>query len=124
MHVADAVSGAPKLIWDEFNTIFVDKFLPKSVREIKGYKFERLVQTPNMIAAEYDVKFTKLSLYAIYLNLTDDEKTKWFVKRLVHPLFRSWHLGSSYLTSRQLIMHVCKRHVRWLRGPVVILKRT
>lgn len=67
----------------------MDSFLLESVREAKVYEFERLVQTPSIIVAEYDIKFTQLAQYAKHLNLTEEVKTKQFVKGLVHPLFSS-----------------------------------
>ena len=53
-------------IWKEFSTVFLDRFLPQSVRDARLYEFERLSQR-SMTMDEYDLKFIYLSRYAEHL---------------------------------------------------------
>ena len=50
--------------------MFLDKFLPQSVRDARLYEFERLTQG-SMTVDEYNLKFTQLFRYAEHLLPTE-----------------------------------------------------
>lgn len=45
------------IMWEEFRTVFMDRFLPASVRDARAYEFEALMQTLNMTILEYEIMF-------------------------------------------------------------------
>ncbi|XP_070050959.1 uncharacterized protein [Nicotiana tomentosiformis] len=49
--------GAAPLTWDEFSKLFMDHFLPDSLKQKYARDFERLVQTPDMDVSTYNTKF-------------------------------------------------------------------
>ncbi|XP_034895577.1 uncharacterized protein [Populus alba] len=57
--------------WKEFSSMFLDRFLPQSIRDARLYEFERLSQG-SMTVDEYDLKFTQLSRYAEHLLPTEE----------------------------------------------------
>uniref|UniRef100_A0A6N2MM29 Retrotransposon gag domain-containing protein n=1 Tax=Salix viminalis TaxID=40686 RepID=A0A6N2MM29_SALVM len=67
--------------WEEFSTMFLDRFLPQSVRDARLYEFERLSQG-SMTVDEYDMKFTQLSRYAKHVLPAEEWRVKRFIKGL------------------------------------------
>ena len=49
--------GAAPWYWEEFSTMFLERFMPKSVRDAKAIEFESLRQG-GMTVTEYDIWFT------------------------------------------------------------------
>ncbi|WRX29260.1 Retrotransposon gag domain - like 10 [Theobroma cacao] len=82
-------TDAAPLAWSEFSATFLDWFLPLSVCNARAREFETLVQTSSMTVSEYDIKFTQLSRYALYLVSIEELKIQRFVDGLVEPLFRA-----------------------------------
>ena len=39
----ERVASSPPMAWKEFSEIFLERFLPESVREARSYEFEKLV---------------------------------------------------------------------------------
>ena len=76
------------MTWEEFEGVFVERFLPQSVRKARAREFEELKQLPSMTMAEYDVHFTQLSLYTPYLVPTKHIRVDRFIYKLVRPLYR------------------------------------
>ncbi|XP_070035064.1 uncharacterized protein [Nicotiana tomentosiformis] len=80
-------AGAAPLTWDEFSKLFMDHFLPDSLRKKFSRDFERLVQTPDMDVSTYNTKFCNLARYAPYLVPTYEARVRRFVDRLVGCLY-------------------------------------
>jgi hypothetical protein len=72
--------------WKEFSTMFLDRFLPQSVRDAQLYEFERLSQG-SMTVDEYDLKFTQLSRYALHLLPTEEWRVKRFIRGLKSSMY-------------------------------------
>ena len=72
--------------WEEFSTMFLDRFLPQSVRDARLYEFERLSQG-SMTVDEYDMKFTQLSRYAKHVLPTEEWRVKRFIKGLKSSIY-------------------------------------
>uniref|UniRef100_A0A6N2MJX2 Retrotransposon gag domain-containing protein n=1 Tax=Salix viminalis TaxID=40686 RepID=A0A6N2MJX2_SALVM len=72
--------------WEEFSTMFLDRFLPQSVRDARLYEFERLSQG-SMTVDEYDMKFTQLSRYAKHVLPTEEWRVKRFIKGLKSSMY-------------------------------------
>ncbi|XP_034914505.1 uncharacterized protein [Populus alba] len=79
-------STEAKWTWKEFSTIFLDRFLPQSVRDAQLYEFERLSQG-SMTVDEYDLKFTQLSRYAEHLLPTEECRVKRFIRGLKSSMY-------------------------------------
>ncbi|XP_038895929.1 uncharacterized protein LOC120084100 [Benincasa hispida] len=62
-----------EVCWEEFRKAFFERFYPRSFRDMKQDKFLQLMQG-NMTVAEYKLKYTTLSKYA--LNIIVDEKER------------------------------------------------
>ncbi|EOY03180.1 Uncharacterized protein TCM_017765 [Theobroma cacao] len=80
--------GAASLALSDFSIAFLDRFLPLSVRNARARELEKLVQTSSMIVSEYDIKFTQLARYAVYLVSTEEMKIQKFMDGLVVPFLR------------------------------------
>ena len=74
--------------WSEFYNAFVERFMPKSLRDAKARKFELLKQTKGMLVLDYDTKFNQLTRYAPQMVMTNNMKAKWFANGLKEYLFR------------------------------------
>ncbi|XP_070057967.1 uncharacterized protein [Nicotiana tomentosiformis] len=80
------LAGAAPLTWDKFSTLFMDHFLPYSLRQKYARDFERLVQTPDMDVSTYSTKFCNLARYAPYLVPTQEARVQKFVDGLIGRL--------------------------------------
>ncbi|XP_070019854.1 uncharacterized protein [Nicotiana sylvestris] len=56
-------AGAAPLTWQEFSTLFLEKWIPQSQREELRRQFEWLRQG-DMIMSQYEVRFSELARYA------------------------------------------------------------
>ena len=81
--------GHPTLEWPEFYNVFVERFMPESLRDTKVREFELLKQTEGMSVLEYDTKFNQLARYAPHMVVTDNMKAKRFANGLKEYLFRA-----------------------------------
>uniref|UniRef100_A0A6M2EZQ9 Retrotransposon gag domain-containing protein n=1 Tax=Populus davidiana TaxID=266767 RepID=A0A6M2EZQ9_9ROSI len=84
----ERAASSPPMVWKEFSEIFLERFLPESVREARSYEFEKLVQG-DLTVTEYEVEFTRLSRFAGYLVPTQERKIKRFVRGLNSYLFKA-----------------------------------
>ncbi|XP_073261125.1 uncharacterized protein [Populus alba] len=84
----ERAASSPPMAWKEFSEMFLERFLPESVREARSYEFEKLVQG-DLTVIEYEVEFTRLSRFAWYLVPTEDRKIKRFVRGLNSYLFKA-----------------------------------
>ena len=50
------LASSPTLDWFEFYNAFVERFMPKSLRDAKAREFELLKQTKGMLVLDYDTK--------------------------------------------------------------------
>ncbi|XP_073268753.1 uncharacterized protein [Populus alba] len=80
--------SSPPMEWKEFSEIFLERFLPESVREARSYEFEKLVQG-DLTVTEYEVEFTWLSRFVGYLVPTEERKIKRFIRGLNSYLFKA-----------------------------------
>ncbi|XP_038877203.1 uncharacterized protein LOC120069501 [Benincasa hispida] len=62
-----------EICWEEFQKSFFERFYPRSFRDMKQDEFLQVMQG-NMTVAEYELKYTELSKYA--LNIVVDEKER------------------------------------------------
>ena len=75
--------------WSEFYNAFVERFMPKSLRDVKAREFELLKQTKGMSVLDYDTKFNQLARYAPHMVMKDNMKAKRFANGLEEYLFRA-----------------------------------
>nr|XP_016464696.1 PREDICTED: uncharacterized protein LOC107787615 [Nicotiana tabacum] len=80
-------AGATPLTWDKFSKLFMDHFLPDSLRQKYVRDFERLVHTPDMDVSTYNTKFCNLARHAPYIVPTHEARVQRFVDGLVSHLY-------------------------------------
>ncbi|KAL9663832.1 hypothetical protein QQ045_019224 [Rhodiola kirilowii] len=78
----------PQMEWEEFKILFLDRFLPVSVRDARTRKFETLKQG-DMTVTEYANKFEALSAYAPHLVSSEEMRIKRFIAGLRNLIFRA-----------------------------------
>ena len=71
----------PVLTWEDFRREFNDKYAPAMYRREKRREFVVLEQG-KMTVAEYGLKFTQLSVYALNLISTEEDKCQKFMEGL------------------------------------------
>jgi len=84
----ERAASSPPVAWKDFSEMFLERFLPESVREVRPYEFEKLVQG-DLTVTEYEVEFTRLSRFAGYLVPIKERKIKRFVWGLNSYLFKA-----------------------------------
>ena len=83
------LASSPTLDWSEFYNAFVERFMPKSLRDAKAREFELLKQTKGMLVLDYDTKFNQLTRYAPHMVMTNNMKAKRFANDLKEYLCRA-----------------------------------
>ncbi|CAM8999655.1 unnamed protein product [Rhodiola kirilowii] len=78
----------PRMEWEEFKMLFLDRFLPVSVRDSRAREFESL-KHEGMSITDYANRFTVLSVYAPHLVPTEDMRVKRFISGLRDSIFHS-----------------------------------
>ncbi|CAM8898609.1 unnamed protein product [Rhodiola kirilowii] len=66
------------LEWEEFKALFLDRFLPESVRDARAREFVMWMQD-GMTVTEYANKFTILSAYAPHHVASESTRNKRFI---------------------------------------------
>ncbi|XP_070028945.1 uncharacterized protein [Nicotiana sylvestris] len=77
--------GAVPLTWQEFSTLFLEKYVPQSRREELRRQFEWL-RLGDMTMSQYEERFSKLACHASWMVPTDCERIKRFVDGLNYYL--------------------------------------
>lgn len=67
--------------WDQFPETFLDKFIPRTVKNHLRVNFQRLEQG-SMLVAKYQNRFQQLSRHAKMLSFTQEERVRCFVRGL------------------------------------------
>ncbi|XP_070046356.1 uncharacterized protein [Nicotiana tomentosiformis] len=67
------LAGSPALTWDQFSQLFIEKFLPITLREERHHQLERL-QQGSMTVTQYETRFVDFSRHAILLLPTERER--------------------------------------------------
>lgn len=80
-------AGVAPLTWDEFTKLFMDHFLPNSMRQKYAREFKRLVQTSFMDVSTYNTKFCKMARYVPCLVADEATRVQTFVNGLVGHLY-------------------------------------
>ncbi|XP_070034238.1 uncharacterized protein [Nicotiana tomentosiformis] len=76
--------GSPALTWEQFSQLFLEKFLPITLREDYRKQFERL-QQDNMTVTQYESCFVDLARHDLLLLSTGGERVRRFIEGLTHP---------------------------------------
>ncbi|WMV59253.1 hypothetical protein MTR67_052638 [Solanum verrucosum] len=77
----------PLLSWTQFHALFLEKYVPQTLRDCKKDEFMDLEQGGITVAA-YEAKFRALSRYATQLVTTKEEMIRLFVRGLDFELQR------------------------------------
>ncbi|XP_070010988.1 uncharacterized protein [Nicotiana sylvestris] len=91
--------GAVPLTWQQFSTLFLEKYVPQSRREELRRQFEWLTQG-DMSVTRYEMKFSQLARHATWMIPTYRERIRRFVDGLNYSLgilmTRERVLGASF----------------------------
>ncbi|XP_070035742.1 uncharacterized protein [Nicotiana tomentosiformis] len=77
--------GSPTLTWEQFSQLFLEKFLPITLREDFRRQIERLKQG-SMTVTQYETCFVDLARHALLLIPTEGERVIRFIEGLTHPI--------------------------------------
>ncbi|XP_069152970.1 uncharacterized protein [Solanum lycopersicum] len=80
-HVECQPTEAPPMTWESFSTLFMEKYIPRTLRDRKRDEFLSLEQG-RMTVNAYEAKFRALSRYATQLCFSPQERIRRFVKGL------------------------------------------
>ena len=72
---------APLMTWASFSSLFMEKYIPRTLRDRRREEFLSLEQGRMSVTA-YEAKFRALSRYATRLCFSPQERIRRFVKRL------------------------------------------
>ena len=95
-------AGAAPLLWEEFEDLFLQEFLPETVRISRAYEFEWLTQAGCGSIDEYANRFLELSAYASGLVDTERRKVDRFVYGL-QPQIRRVMVGQTHVSLTEAI---------------------
>ena len=80
-HVECQPTEAPPMTWASFSSLFMEKYIPLTLRDRKRDEFLSLEQGRMSVNA-YEAKFRALSIYATQLCFSPQERIRCFVKGL------------------------------------------
>ena len=92
-HVECQPTEAPPMTWASFSSLFMEKYIPRTLRDRKRDEFLSLEQG-RMSVTSYEAKFRALSRYATQLCFNPQERIRCFVKGL-RSEFTDFSLTSS-----------------------------
>jgi len=104
-------STLPPLTWTQFHALFLEKYVPRTLRDRKKDEFMALEQGGMSVAA-YEAKFHALSRYDTQLMTTEEEKICLFVKGLNSEL----QVLSVHMTSAGKIINDISYPVKKVEG--------
>ncbi|XP_070044918.1 uncharacterized protein [Nicotiana tomentosiformis] len=84
-YMSTRLAGSPALTWDQFSQLFLEKFLPITLREGYHRQFESL-QQGSMTVTQYENRFMDLARNALLLLHIERERAKRFIYGLTHPI--------------------------------------
>ncbi|XP_070050759.1 uncharacterized protein [Nicotiana tomentosiformis] len=78
-------AGSPALTWEQFPQLFLEKFVPITLREEYRRVFEHL-QQGSMTVTQYETRFVDLARHAIILLPTERERVRRFIDGLTYTI--------------------------------------
>ncbi|KAK4724064.1 hypothetical protein R3W88_026843 [Solanum pinnatisectum] len=83
----------------KFTQVFLEKFVPRSMREERRNQFENLTQD-GISVSEYKAKFQALSRHALMILPNEIERIRRFVNGLIYPIymatFQTMSIGGTF----------------------------
>ncbi|XP_070048464.1 uncharacterized protein [Nicotiana tomentosiformis] len=76
---------SPTLTWEELSRLFLEKFLPITLRGDFRRQFEHL-QQGSITITQHESRFMDLYHHALLLLPTEGERVRRFIERLTHPI--------------------------------------
>ncbi|KAH0765510.1 hypothetical protein KY285_001381 [Solanum tuberosum] len=104
-------STLPPLTWTQFNALFLEKCVPRTLRGRKKDEFMALEQG-GMTMAAYEAKFHVLSRYATQLVSTEEERIRLFIRGLNFEL----QVLSVHMTSARRSFNEVTNYVKKVEG--------
>ncbi|XP_070033004.1 uncharacterized protein [Nicotiana tomentosiformis] len=78
-------ADSPALTWEQFSQLFLEKFVPITVREEYHRHFECL-QQGSMTVSQYETRFVDLTRHSIILLPTKKERVRRFIDGLTYTI--------------------------------------
>ncbi|XP_059295504.1 uncharacterized protein LOC132048836 [Lycium ferocissimum] len=104
-------AGSPPLTWVQFYSVFLDKYVPRTLRDRRKDEFSTIGQGNSSVAV-YESRFHSLSRYALQLLPTEGERIRRFVKGLNTGL----QLSALQLVATGASFQEIVEHVRIVEG--------
>ncbi|XP_060189858.1 uncharacterized protein LOC132618873 [Lycium barbarum] len=99
-------AGSPPLTWVKFYSVFLDKYVPRTLRDRKKNEFPTIDQGNSSVAV-YESRFHSLYQYAIQLLPTEGERIRRFVKGLNTRLqLSTLQLVATRVSFQEVVEHV------------------
>ncbi|XP_070036187.1 uncharacterized protein [Nicotiana tomentosiformis] len=78
-------ANSPALTWEQFSQLFLERFVPITLREEYRRHFECL-QQGSMTVTQYETRFVDLARHAIVLLPTEKERVRRFIDELTYTI--------------------------------------
>ncbi|XP_070050865.1 uncharacterized protein [Nicotiana tomentosiformis] len=100
--------GSPAFTLEQVSQLFLEKFLPITLREDFRKQFEHLPQG-SMTVTEYESRFMYLACHALLLLHTKGERVRRFIEVLTHPIRLQMAKETRSEISFQVVANVARR---------------
>ncbi|XP_070045219.1 uncharacterized protein [Nicotiana tomentosiformis] len=107
-YVLTGPAGSPSLTWDQFSLIFLEKFIPFTLRKEYCRQFECL-QQGSMIVTQYVTRFVDLTRHAIIFLPTERERVRRFIDGLTFTIRLQMAKEMRYDISLQRTIEIARR---------------
>ncbi|XP_070045607.1 uncharacterized protein [Nicotiana tomentosiformis] len=84
-HVRTKPASSPPHTWDQFSQLFMEKFIPFTLRDEYLKKFERL-QQGSMTVTQYETRFVDLARHSVILFSMERERVRRFINGLTFSI--------------------------------------
>ncbi|XP_070032008.1 uncharacterized protein [Nicotiana tomentosiformis] len=101
-------AGLPELTWDQFSQLFLEKYLPVTLREDYRKQFEHL-QQGSMTVTQYETHLFYLAHHATILLLTESERVRRFIEELTYLIRLQMDKETGSDISYQAAVNVTRR---------------
>ncbi|XP_070036289.1 uncharacterized protein [Nicotiana tomentosiformis] len=98
----------PVLAWEQFSQLFLEKFVPITLREEYRRQFEHL-QQGSMTVTQYETRFVDLARHTIVLLPTEKERVRRFIDGITYTIRLQMAKETGGDISFQKVMNIARR---------------
>ncbi|XP_070042171.1 uncharacterized protein [Nicotiana tomentosiformis] len=99
---------SPVLTWDQFSQLFLEKFIPITLREEYRRRFEHF-QQGTMTVTQYETRFVDLAHHVIVLLPTEIERVRRFIDGLTYTIMLQMAKEAGSDISFQTSVNIARR---------------